>query len=142
MPVGTAFRPADFSAAITVEETRDKNVRDKNARSPERVELRWRVRAEFLQEEGVVQGGLLTSFADTAAVYLLWPFLPANRIMTGTGCTMNFLGAALPGEEPLCAIAEPVRIGSTLAVCESTITQGPRLIAKGSFTFLIRDRRP
>ena len=110
--------------------------------SPERVELRWRVRAEFLQEEGVVQGGLLTSFADTAAVYLLWPFLPANRIMTGTGCTMNFLGAALPGEEPLCAIAEPVRIGSTLAVCESTITQGPRLIAKGSFTFLIRDRRP
>ena len=110
--------------------------------SPERVELRWRVRAEFLQEEAVVQGGLLTSFADTAAVYLLWPFLPANRIMTGTGCTMNFLGAALPGEEPLCAIAEPVRIGSTLAVCESTITQGPRLIAKGSFTFLIRDRRP
>ena len=94
------------------------------------------------QEEAVVQGGLLTSFADTAAVYLLWPFLPANRIMTGTGCTMNFLGAALPGEEPLCAIAEPVRIGSTLAVCESTITQGPRLIAKGSFTFLIRDRRP
>lgn len=110
--------------------------------SPERVELRWQVRAEFLQEEGVVQGGLLTSFADTAAVYLLWPFLPANRVMTGTGCTMNFLGAALPGEEPLCAIAEPVRIGSTLAVCESTITQGPRLIAKGSFTFLIRDRRP
>lgn len=110
--------------------------------SPERVELRWQLRAEFLQEEGVVQGGLLLSFADTAAVYLLWPFLPADRVMTGTGCTMNFLGAARLGEEPLRATAEPVRIGSTLAVCESTLTQGQRLVAKGSFTFLIRDRRP
>lgn len=110
--------------------------------SAERVELRLPVRAEFLQEEGVVQGGLLTALADTAAVYLLWPFLPPDRAMTGTCCTMHFLGAAIPGNEPLRAVAEPVRIGGTLAVCESTITQGDRLVAKGTFTFLIRERRP
>ncbi len=109
--------------------------------SPERVELRLPVRAEFLQEEGVVQGGLLTALADTAAVYLLHPFLPATRTMTGTSCTMHFLSAALADGGPLQAIAIPVRIGGTLAVCESTIVQGERLVAKGTFTFLVRARR-
>jgi uncharacterized protein (TIGR00369 family) len=109
--------------------------------SAERVDLLLPVRAEFLQEEGVVQGGILTSLADTAAVYLLWPFLPPDRTMTGTGCTMNFLAAAVPGGQPLRAVAVPVRIGGTLAVCESTISQGERLLAKGTFTFLVRERR-
>jgi len=109
--------------------------------SPERVELEMPARAEFGQEEGVVQGGLLAALADTAAVYLLLPFLPDDRIMTGTGCAMSFLGAALPGGGPLRAVSSPVRIGKTMAVCETVITQDARLIAKGTFTFLVRDRR-
>lgn len=109
--------------------------------SPQRVELELPARSELGQEEGVVQGGILTALADTAAVYLVLPFLPDDRVMTGTGCSMSFLGAASPDGEPLRATAVPVRIGKTMAVCESTVTQGERLVAKGTFTFLVRERR-
>ncbi|HEU4420717.1 MAG TPA: PaaI family thioesterase [Planctomycetota bacterium] len=109
-------------------------------RSPDRVELELPVRAEFLQEEGVVQGGLLTALADTAAVWLLWPDLGPRRSMSGIECKMNFLGAATASGKPLVAVASVLRKGSTIAVCESVIHQGDRLVAKGTFTFLQRAR--
>lgn len=109
-------------------------------RSAEQVEIELPVRAEFLQEEGVVQGGILTALADTAAVWLLWPYLPADRVMTGTDASMHFLAAAVGGGAPLVATAVPLRIGRTIAVCESTIRQGDRLVAKGTFSFLVRQR--
>lgn len=111
------------------------------ARSAERVEVELPVRRDFLQEEGVVQGGILTALADTAAVYLLWPDLPADRAMTGTGCSMHFLGPALASGGPLRAVAVPLRIGGTIAVCESSIEQDGRPVAKGTFSFLLRRRR-
>ncbi|MCA8966760.1 MAG: PaaI family thioesterase [Planctomycetes bacterium] len=110
--------------------------------SRERVELSLPVRDEFLQEEGVVQGGILTALADMAAVYLLWPYLPADRAMTGTGCAMQFLAGASVADGPLRAVATPLRVGSTVAVCESELFQGGRRVAKGTFTFLLRERRP
>lgn len=110
-------------------------------RSPERVEVELPVRAELLQEEGVVQGGVLTALADTAAVWLLWPDLPPARTITGLGCSMHFLASATLAGGPLLATATPVRIGGTIAVGESTVHQGDRLVAKGTFTFLLRDRR-
>lgn len=110
------------------------------ARSAERVEIELPVRGEFLQEEGVVQGGILTALADTAAVYLLWPDLPTGRGMTGIECSMRFLGPARPEHGPLLAVAVPVRIGRTIGVCESTIHQGDRMVAKGTFSFLLRPR--
>lgn len=110
-------------------------------RSAERVVIEQTVRTEMLQEGGVVQGGLLTALADTAAVYLLWPDLRENQTMTGTTVSMQFLAGALPSEEPLQAEAVPLRIGRTVAVCESTVRQGSRLVAKGTFTFLLRERR-
>jgi uncharacterized protein (TIGR00369 family) len=105
--------------------------------SPERVEITQTVRPEMLQEAGVVQGGLLTALADTAAVYLLWPDLGENRFMTGTSVSMQFLSAAILDAEPLQAIALPLRVGRRVAVCESVIYQGTRMIAKGTFTFLL-----
>lgn len=112
------------------------------ARTPDAVEVELPVRAEMLQEEGVVQGGILTALADTTAVWLLWPDLPASRGMTGSGCTMHFLAAATRDGGPLHATATPLRLGRTLAVCESVIRQAGRIVAKGTFTFLLRDRRP
>lgn len=109
--------------------------------TPERAELRWPVRDEFRQEGGIVHGGLVTTFADTAAAYVVWPFLPAGRTMTGTGCTMHFLGEARLGAEGLRAVAVPVRVGRTVAVSECTVTQGDRLVARGTFTFLVRGPR-
>ena len=111
------------------------------ARSSERVEIAQPVRAEMLQETGVVQGGLLTALADTAAVYLLWPDLGDARTMTGTTVSMQFLSGAVAGAEDLRAIAVPLRVGRTVAVCESSVHQGDRLVAKGTFTFLLRDKR-
>ncbi len=111
------------------------------SRSRERVELELPVRPEFVQEEGVVQGGILTALADTAAVWLLWPDLPAERGMTGIECSMRFLTSARADAGALRATATPLRIGSTIAVCESVVTQGDRTVAKGTFTFLVRDRR-
>lgn len=112
------------------------------ARTAARVELELPMRPEFAQEAGVVQGGILTALADTAAVYLLWPDLPAGRSMTGTGCSMQFLAAADPAGAPLCAVATLLRKGRTTAVGESEVFQGGRLVAKGTFPFLFLDRRP
>lgn len=110
-------------------------------RSSERVEIAQPVRHEMLQETGVVQGGLLTALADTAAVYLLLPDLGDARTMAGTTVSMQFLSGAVAGAAPLRAVAVPLRVGRTVAVCESSVHQGDRLVAKGTFTFLLRDKR-
>lgn len=111
------------------------------SRTPAQVVVDLPVRADFLQEEGVVQGGILTALADTAAVWLLWPDLPAARAMTGVECSMRFLAPARPGAGALVATATPLRIGGTIATCESVVTQGDTVVAKGTFTFLLRERR-
>lgn len=110
-------------------------------RSRDRVVVEMPVRSDLLQEEGVVQGGLLTALADTAAVWLLWPDLGADRAMTGIDCSVQFLGPGLLAGGPLVATATPLRRGSTIAVCESRIEQDGRLVAKGTFTFLLRARQ-
>jgi 1,4-dihydroxy-2-naphthoyl-CoA hydrolase len=110
-------------------------------RSSEQVSIKLPVRVEMLQEGGVVQGGILTALADTAAVYLLWPDLEQDKTMFGTTVSMQFLSPATAGAGPLIASAIPVRLGKTISVCESTIHQDDRLIAKGTFTFLQQKRR-
>ena len=109
-------------------------------RGPSRVVIEQDVRDEMLQEGCVVQGGLLTALADTAAVYLLWPDLPAGRTMIGTNVSMQFLGAGRRDLGTLQAVATPLRVGRTMAVCETIVHQGDRLICKGTFTFLLQDR--
>ena len=107
------------------------------SRSAERVEVEQAIHPEMLQETGVVQGGLLTALADTTAVYLLYPDLGDERTMTGTTVSMQFLAPARIEYGSLKAVATPLRIGNKLAVCESSVFQGERLICKGTFTFLI-----
>ena len=61
--------------------------------------------------------------------------------MTGVDCSMQFLGAGRADGGDLVATATPLRVGRTIAVCESRIEQDGRLVAKGTFTFLLRDQR-
>ena len=110
-------------------------------RDRERVVVELPVRNEFVQEEGVVQGGVITALADTTAVWLVWPDLPESRAMTGIECSMRFLAPALASGGPLTATATPLRVGRTIAVCETIVQQDGRAVAKGTFTFLLRDRR-
>lgn len=106
------------------------------ARSRERAEVVLPMRDDLLQEAGLVQGGLLTALADAAAVWLLWPELPAGRTMTGTDCSMRFLRPARRDGGELRAVATLVKGGRTLLVVDSHVHQGERLVARGTFTFL------
>ena len=110
------------------------------SRSADRSEVELPMRAEFVQEQGVVHGGFLSALADSAAVYLIGPDLGPDRAMTGIEFKMNFLAAARADGPPLRAVATPLRQGKTIAVCESEVHQGERQIAKGTFTYLLRDR--
>ena len=65
----------------------------------------------------------------TVVFYALFPVLFPLFLMPKTGPVA------------LRAIAEPLRIGRTVAVCECSVLQGDRLIAKGTFTFLLREQR-
>jgi uncharacterized protein (TIGR00369 family) len=109
-------------------------------RSSAAAEVRMAVRPDFLQEEGVVQGGLVAALADAAAVYLLMPELPEDARMTSIEFKLNFLSPALEGEGPLVARAEPVKRGKRVGVCRSTVTQGDRAVAEGLFTYLLSGR--
>lgn len=109
-------------------------------RSPQRVEIELPVRAELLQEEGVVHGGLLATLMDTAAVYLVWPDLPSGRSMTSIDFHVTFLAAGRQGRGPLRAIATPLRVGRSIAVGEAEVWQDEIRLCKGMFQYLLRDR--
>jgi len=110
------------------------------SRSAERSEIELPMREEFAQKEGVVHGRLLSTLADSSAVYLIGPDLGPDRAMTGIEFKMNFFAPGDPTGPALHAVAKPLRIGRTIAVCESEVHQGDRRLAKGTFTYMLRER--
>ena len=107
------------------------------SRAPERVEVRMDARPEMAQEYGVVQGGMLSGLADTAAVYLLIPNAMERGRVHGVEFKMNFLRPTHADGSEVVAVATPVKIGKSIAVCSVDITQADRLVAHGTFTYLI-----
>jgi uncharacterized protein (TIGR00369 family) len=107
------------------------------ARAPDRVEVRAPVLREAAQEYGLVQGGILSALADTAAVYLLIPEAMDRGRVNSIEFKVNFLRPATPDAGELVAVATPVKIGRRVAVCSVDVTQGERLVARGTFTYLI-----
>jgi uncharacterized protein (TIGR00369 family) len=105
--------------------------------TPERVEVRMAARAELAQEYGIVQGGFISALADTAAVYLLLPGAMDRGTVNGIEFKMNFLRPAQTDGTDLLAVATPVKIGRRIAVCSVDVMQGERLVARGTFTYLI-----
>ncbi|HET9481189.1 MAG TPA: PaaI family thioesterase [Candidatus Polarisedimenticolia bacterium] len=96
---------------------------------------------EHLQEEGVVQGGVLTAVADTAAVYCFHPDLDPATTMTSIELKINFLAPALVGRGPIEACSRLVRKGRRIGVCDVDVRQAGRLVARGIFTYLFYERR-
>src|SRR5262249_59441054 len=84
-------------------------------RTPQRVEVALTARPEMGQEYGIVQGGILTALADTAAVYLLLPAAMDRGNVNGIELKINFLRPALTDGTDLTAIATPVKIGRRIA---------------------------
>ena len=106
----------------------------------DRARTRLAPRPEFLQEEGVVQGGVLSALADATAVYALVPRLGPERGLTSVEFKLNFLRAAVLEGGPLEGDAEVVRAGRTLAVCRARLRQGEHDVAEGLFTYLFLAR--
>lgn len=103
-------------------------------------ELAMQPRQEHIQEKGVVQGGILTALADTAAVYALLPQLPPDLDMTGVELKMNFLRPALADRGELRARSRVVRRGRRIGVCQVEVSQRDRPVAIGTFTYLFFER--
>jgi uncharacterized protein (TIGR00369 family) len=110
-------------------------------RAPGRAEVVLAARDDLRQEEGVIHGGILATLLDTAAVYAVHPDLPADQTMTSISFTVNFLAAAAPAGADVHARATVLRQGRTVVVCEAEASQDGTLVARGSFTYLLRPRR-
>ena len=94
------------------------------------------MRGEYVQEYGVVQGGVLTALADAAAAYVVQPVaLERGETLAGIDAHMRFLSPALVGGGELIAVAEALRFGKRIVVCRSEIRQDDRLVAVGTFAF-------
>lgn len=90
----------------------------------------------FLQENDVVHGGIISSVADTAAVYAVRGDPEAENSFTGIELKINFLRPARAAAGPIVARAKVLRHGRTIAVCDVEVEQNEALIAKGLFTYL------
>ena len=69
--------------------------------SLEGAEVRLEDCRNFTQEGDVVHGGILTTLADTASVYVLLPGLPPGKRMTSIEFKMNFFRPGLADAGPL-----------------------------------------
>jgi uncharacterized protein (TIGR00369 family) len=98
------------------------------------------VKRSYLQEGGVVHGGVLSALADTAAVYLLFPDLGPDETMTGIELKISFVRPAVLGAGDLEARARPVKRGRRVAFCDVEVLQKRTLVAKGLFTYLVLPR--
>ncbi len=105
--------------------------------SDTRSEISMPLDKTYLQEGGVVHGGIISTLADSAAVYTLHPYLTENQSMTSIEFKMNFLSPALVENGDLLAKARLVKRGRKVALCDVEIFQNEKLVAKGLFTYLL-----
>ena len=110
------------------------------ARTEDSVTLACSVLPEMLQTEDWVHGGVLSTLADSAAVWLLYPGVPDDRALTSIEFKLNFLRPALGDAGDLVATARLVRRGRTISLCDVEVSQDERLVAKGLFTYLVYRR--
>jgi len=89
------------------------------------------------QEYGVVHGGIISTLADTAAVYTILPGLEAGERMTSIEFKVNFLAGAVVERGEVTARARLVRKGRTVAVVLVDVQQGEVQVATGLFTYII-----
>ena len=102
-------------------------------------EVSMDAREDFIQETGVVHGGILTTLADTACVYSLRPGLNPGRTMTSIELKLNFLRPVLPERGAVTARATLVQLGKTIGVSDVEVSQAGKPVARGLFTYLVRN---
>ena len=100
-------------------------------------ELSMPLNESYGQEGGVVHGGIISTLADTAAVYAVYPDLADSETMTSIEFKVNFLRPALADGGDLVACSKLVKRGKRVALCEVEVSQDGKAVAKGLFTYLI-----
>ena len=108
-------------------------------RSAGGAEIRMPLQSWFGQEGGVVHGGIITTVADTAAVYSIFPDLDRSQVMTSIDLKINFLRPARLEGDALVATSRLIKKGRKVAVCAVEVRQGQSHVATGLFTYLILD---
>jgi uncharacterized protein (TIGR00369 family) len=106
-------------------------------RSAERAEVSMPMRADYLQIDERLHGGVLATLADTAAVWLFAPALPPEQTLTSIEFKLNFVAPATLSGGDLRATARTVRRGKKVALADVDVLQGEHLVAKGLFTYIV-----
>jgi uncharacterized protein (TIGR00369 family) len=113
----------------------------------------WRMRADerFANPAGIMQGGFLGAFADSAMGAAAVTYVQGRKVFASNAeMKISFLAAVPPGAELVCH-AEVVSGGKRLAFVEASIlatgagvgASAPteeRLVARATSTYVFRDR--
>lgn len=103
----------------------------------------WRMRADerFANPAGVIQGGFIAAFCDSAMGAATVTWARGRRVRSANvEMKVSFLAAVQPGVDLWCT-AEVVGGGRRAAFVEARVTDGQRLVATASSTYLL-DPRP
>lgn len=106
-------------------------------RTPTETTLTMPVDPRHLQIDGRVHGGIVSTLADTSAVWLLLQSLDPGEHLTSIEFKLNFLAGARAGDGPLASVASIVRRGRQIAVAEVSVFQAAKMVSKGLFTYLV-----
>jgi len=108
----------------------------------------WRMRADerFANPAGIMQGGFLGAFADSAMGAAAVTSVQDRRVFCSNAeMKISFLAAVPPGAALTCT-AEVVSSGRRVAFVEASVTaradglEGEKLVARASSTYLYKDR--
>lgn len=105
--------------------------------SPGRTRIAMEPRADMLQVQDVVHGGVLATLADTTATWAVRKDLPAERSFTSIEFKLNFLAPARVDGGEIVAQARVEKMGRRVAVVDTQVTQGATAVARGLFTYLL-----
>jgi uncharacterized protein (TIGR00369 family) len=108
----------------------------------------WRMTADerFANPAGIMQGGFLAAFADSAMGAAAVTFVEGRRVFASNAeMKISFLGPVPPGAELSCT-AEVVSGGRRVAFVEASIAAREvdsgteRLVARATSTYMFKDR--
>ncbi len=108
----------------------------------------WRMKADerFANPAGIMQGGFIGAFADSAMGSAAVTFVESRRVFCSNAeMKISFLGAVDPGADLTCT-AEVVSGGRRVAFVEASVvsrTPGAadeRLVARASSTYIYKER--
>lgn len=96
---------------------------------------------QFLQGNGVVQGGIVTTMLDMAAAFAVLATLPDDRTAATASLTVSFLSAVRPG--PLLATGLVERAGRRLMFARAQLESAPdgALLATASVVMSVLEMR-